>query len=118
MIQTVTFRARLDGRSGDDVAEALNRRLEGVVPARHELLGANAVHEGVTVKLTLRLQGLDRWKISDQARKIATFLFSVNRLHFSTPLHPELVTTELTRNKLRYGEGRTVMARPPRTTPR
>lgn len=117
MIQSVTFRARLDGRDGQDVADRVNAHLVRVVDARPELLGGYANADGVTVKVVLRLQGLDRWKISVNARKIATFVLSTARLHFPTPLHPELVTTELTRNKLRYGEGRTEMARPPRVSP-
>jgi hypothetical protein len=34
---------------------------------------------------------------------------------FPRPIQPELITTELTRNKLRVGEGRTPRVRPPRT---
>lgn len=117
MIQTVTYRARLDGKSPEEALAKLNSDLDFLTRKRPELLGADVTVEGVTVKLSLRLQGLDRWKISANGRRLGTFLFTAARVHFVAPLQPELVVSEPTRNKLHYGTGRTEMARPPRAKP-
>lgn len=117
MIQTVHYRARLDGKDGEDVLAALNARLAGLLKGRRELLGASADIEGSTVILRLRIQASDTWNVTRAGRRMGTYLFSAVRVHFSIPLHPELIHTEPTRNKLRVGEGGTPRPRPPRTTP-
>ena len=116
MIQTVTYRARLDGRSGEDVLSAIEPVLDDMLAGRVELLGGGVRLEGQTVSVQLRIQGLDRWKIAAIGRRFATFLFGTAKIYFRNPIQPELITTELTRNKLRVGEGRTPMVRPRRST--
>lgn len=118
MIQTVTYRARLDGRTGEDVLAQIQPVLDGLLAGRVELLGGGVRVEGQTISLQLRIQGLDRWKIAVIGRRFATFLFGVAKIYFRDPIQPELITTELTRNKLRVGEGRTPMVRPRRATQR
>lgn len=115
MIQTLTFRARLDGKDGAAVAAEITPILDRMLAGRPELLGGSVRIDGRTVALQMRIQGLDRWKIAAIGRRFATFILSVPKLYFPTPLSPELVTTELTRNKLSYGEGRTQMVRPRRS---
>lgn len=115
MIQTVTYRARLDGKNGADVISKIQPILDQMLAGRVELLGGSVTIQGTTVALQMRIQGLDRWKISAIGRRFATFLFSVAHIFFSNPLSAELVVTEPTRNKMRVGEGRTPMSRPPRS---
>jgi hypothetical protein len=115
VIQTLTYRARLDGRPGPTVQTDLQKLLDRMLAGRVELLGASIAVEGTTVALRMRIQGLDRWKISAIGRRFATFLFASERLFFRAPIAPELVVTELTRNKMREGEGRTPMVRPRRS---
>lgn len=113
MIQSVTFRVRSD----DDTKIAeLEERVRRMVPLRKNVLGAQVVREGSTVALTMRMSDLDRWRIAAEARKMASFMMNAVGLKFSRPLSPELVVTELTRNKLCDGEGRTPRVRPPRVT--
>lgn len=111
MIQTVTFRVRSDEE--EKIAE-LTSRVARMVRARKDMLGADVVREGSTVILRMRMSHLDRWRISEKTRTIATFMFTTCGFQFSRPLVPELVVTELTRNKLRDGEGRTPRVRPNR----
>lgn len=117
MIQTLTYRARLDGRPGPEVEADLRKLLDRMLAGRVELLGGTVAIEGTTVALRMRIQGLDRWKISAIGRRFATFMFASERLFFRTPIAPELVVTELTRNKLTVGQGRTPMVRPGRSKP-
>lgn len=117
MIQTVVYRARLDGKSGVDVLSELNPRIDKLLSGRRELLGASADIEGSTVVIRLRIQASDTWNVTRAGRRMGTFLFGAVKVHFNTPLHPELIHTEPTRNKLRVGEGGTQRSRPPRTTP-
>lgn len=111
MIQTLTFRIRsADERKVEDLA----RRVERMVSLRKDVLGAEVLREGETVALRMRMSMLDRWKISATAKQVASFMFAAAGFQFSRPLQPELIVTELTRNKLRDGEGRTPRVRPPR----
>ena len=116
MIQTLTYRARLDGRNGAEVLRSIDQVLDNLLAGRVELLGGGVRIEGQTVSLQLRIQGLDRWKIAVIGRRFATFLFGVAKIYFRDPIQPELITTELTRNKMVVGEGRTPMVRPRRAT--
>jgi len=115
MIQTVTYRARLDGKDGNAVLAVIRPHLERMLAGRVELLGGDVRVQGTTVCLEMRIQGLDRWKISAIGRRFATFIFGLAKVYHPVPLSAELVVTELTRNKLTYGEGRTQMARPSRS---
>lgn len=117
MIQTVTYRARLDGRNGEDVLAAIQPHLDAMLAGRVELLGGGLKIQGSTIGLEMRIQGLDRWKIAAIGRRFATFIFSVGKVHFVTPLSPELIVTEPTRNKLVVGQGRTPMVRRKRDAP-
>jgi hypothetical protein len=85
-----------------------------MVGLRKDVLGAEVFRDGATVVLRMRMSMLDRWKISATSKRVASFMFSAAGFQFPRPLHPELITTELTRNKLRDGEGRTPRVRPPR----
>lgn len=117
MIQSVTYRARLDGKNGEDVLAASERLLNDLTRAHFQLLGAHGYVEGSTFKLVLRLEESDTWRVTARGRKMATFVFRTLRLSFTPPLFPELLVTEPTRNKLRVGEGRTPMSRPRRVRP-
>lgn len=114
MIQTVTYRARLDGKDGDSVLAVIRPHFDAMLAGRVELLGGDVRIEGKTVRLDMRIQGLDRWKIQAIGRRFATFIFGIAKVYHPTPISPERVETALTRNKLVYGEGRTQMARPSR----
>lgn len=117
MIQTLTYRARLDGRTGDDVLAQIQPVLDKMVAGRVEILGAGLRIEGQTVALQMRIQGLDQWKISAIGRRFATFLYGVAKIYFQNPILPELIVTEPTRNKLIVGMGRTPMVRKKREKP-
>jgi hypothetical protein len=114
MIQSLTYRGRLDGGDGAAVAADINERIDKLTSMRPMLLGGAARVDGNTIGIRLRLSGLDRWKLSHEGAKIATFLMNATHLTFTRPVQVELIVTEPTRNKLRVGEGRTPMVRPPR----
>jgi hypothetical protein len=112
MIQNFHFRGLLTGREGSDVVKHLSIRGQEIVKRRLELLSVRAAHGDGIVDLYLRVQGLDRWRIAQHARKFATFLLAGQGLGFNKPLQPYSVSTEGNRRGLTIEEGRTIRERP------
>ena len=107
MIRTLTYRANLDGRDGDSIAEGIRAAVGKLVRTRNTIRGVKVVHDSEKVDMSLRMSGVDRWRISRDARKIASYLLASQKLAFVRPLSPVLELTEPTARSLTLEQGRT-----------
>jgi hypothetical protein len=112
VIQIHTFRAPLDGKDLEDVAFHTSQRAHRIIEHRLELLGISCTVVDDVFELSLRVQGLDRWRIKQHAREFGTFLLAMQGLAFTKPLQPYSVVTEVNRRGLKADEGRVPRARP------
>lgn len=112
MIQNFHFRGLLTGQEPQTVIDGIYTRGQEMVRRRLELLSVRAAVGDGVVELYLRVQGLDRWRISQHARKYGTFLMAGQGLGFEKPLQPYSVSTEGNRRGLTIEEGRTIRERP------
>lgn len=107
MIRTLTYRGRLDGKDPVKVALAMETHASQLVRSRNTLRGIRTTYDSETFDVSLRMSGVDRWRISREARKIASFLLAAQRLSFSRPLNPILEVTEESARNLTLADGRT-----------
>lgn len=107
MIRTLTYRSNLDGKDGDQVAEAIRAQVSRLVRTRNTIRGVKIVHDSEKIDVSLRMSGGDRWVISRDARKIASYLLASQKLPFTRPLQPVLETTEPNARHLTLEQGRT-----------
>lgn len=106
MIRTITYRARLDGKDGEAVADALRVHVAKLVRTRNTIRGLRVTVAEETIDVHLRMSGLDRWRIAQEARKIGSFLLASQRLAFTRPLSPVLEVTEQSKRNLTLDQGR------------
>lgn len=107
MIRTLTYRSNLDGKNGDQVAEAVRAQVSKLVRTRNVIRGVKVTHDTEKIDISIRMSGVDRWRISRDARKIASYLLASQKLPFTRPLQPVLETTEPTARNLTLEQGRT-----------
>lgn len=107
MIRTLTFRSSLDGKDGDKAAEAIRASVSKLVRTRNTIRGVKVVHDSEKIDVALRMSGGDRWAISRDARKIASYLLASQKLPYVRPLQPVLETTEPNSRNLTLEQGRT-----------
>lgn len=107
MIRTLTYRGRLDGKNPQVVATAMELHASQLVRSRNTLRGIRTSYDSETFDVSLRMSGVDRWRISREARKIASFLLASQRLAFARPLNPILEVTEESARNLTLESGRT-----------
>lgn len=106
MIRTITYRARLDGKDGEKVAEGLRAHVAKLVRTRNTIRGVKVSVSSDVLDLHLRMSGVDRWRIAREARKIGSFLLASQRLAFTRPLNPVLEVTEPSKRHLTLEQGR------------
>lgn len=106
MIRTLTYRASLDGRDGAVVADAISQHVSTLVRSRNTIRGVRIVHDSEAIDISLRMSGMDRWRIAREARKTASYLLASQRLTYARPLEPVAEATEQTRRNLTLEEGR------------
>ena len=111
MIRTLTYRSRLDGKDGTEVAEAIRAAVARKIRIENTIRGCRVVVDGDVIEIHLRMSGLDRWRIAGHARKIASFLLASQRLPYSRPLYPVQETTEASARCLTLEQGRTPQIR-------
>lgn len=107
MIRTMTYRARLDGKDPQAVAAAIELHASQLVRTRNTLRGIRVDSDTESMFIHLRMSGVDRWRISREARKIASFLLASQRLSFTRPLNPVQEMTEPSARNLTLADGRT-----------
>lgn len=107
MIQTLTYRGRLDGKDGAVVAAAIDEHVNRLIRTRSTVRGVRVVYDSETIDVSLRISGTDRWRISQEARKVASYLLATQRVSYVRPLQPVSEVTEKTRRDLTLAEGRT-----------
>lgn len=106
MIRTLTYRANLDGKDGDKVAEAIRTQVSKMVRTRAVVLGVKVTHDSEKIDIALRMTGMDRWMISRDARKVASYLLASQKLPFTRPLAPVLELDEPNARRLTLEQGR------------
>lgn len=107
MIRTLTYRGRLDGKDLGTVSDAIRAQVSKLVRSRNTIRGIRVTGDAETIDISLRMSGLDRWRIYREARKIASFLLASQRVAFTRPLYPVLEVTEPSARQLTLAQGRT-----------
>lgn len=107
MIRTVTFRSRLDGKDGELVTRAIQEHVSRLVRDRNTLRGVRVNIQGEVIDVSLRMSGVDRWRIARDAKKTASYILASQRLPYSRPLVPVSEVTEESARNLTKAEGRT-----------
>lgn len=107
MIRTLTYRTNLDGKDGDKIADAIRAHVAQLVRTRNTIRGVKIVHDSEKIDVAIRMSGVDRWRISRDARKIASYLLASQKLTYVRPLQPVLELTEPTARNLTLDQGRT-----------
>lgn len=127
MIRTLTYRAPLDGKDGQKVADEIRALVARRVRTDQSIRGVRVTFDADVIEIALRMSGLDRWRIAGHARKLASYLLASQRLPYARPLYPASEVTNPSARQLTLGQGRTPQSktggRPstrtgPRTTPR
>lgn len=111
MIQTFTYRAPLDGRDYEVVAADIQKQVDNLVRLRKSLLGCKTWETLGVLHVAIRLEGLDRWRIAGEARKIGSYLLASHKLPFTRPLLPHTVDTAPNRRYLTEDQGRVPKSR-------
>lgn len=106
MIRTLTFRSRLDGKDGDKVTEAIRTLAERKIRLENTVRGVDVRVDGEVIEISLRMSGLDRWRIAGHARKLASYFLASQRLPYSRPLYPVEERTEDSARNLTLDQGR------------
>lgn len=107
MIRTLTFRSRLDGKDGVAVSEAIRAMIAKRIRTDNTVRGVRIVVDGDVIDINLRMSGVDRWRISRHARKVASYLLASQKLPFTKPLYPVQEVTEPSARTLTLEQGRT-----------
>lgn len=107
MIRTLTYRSRLDGRDGAEIAEAIRAAVARKVRLENSIRGCRVEVDGDVIDIHLRMSGLDRWRIAGHARKIASYLLASQRLPYVRPLYPVRELDEPSARSLTLEQGRT-----------
>lgn len=107
MIRTLTYRARLDGKDGQQVADAIRAAVAKRVRIDQSIRGVQVTFDSEVINIALRMSGLDRWRIAGHARKIASFLLASQRLAYARPLYPFSEITNPSSRQLTLEQGRT-----------
>ena len=107
MIRTLTFRGRLDGKDGAAVAAGIEEAVSRLVRTRNTIRGVRVVYDSEVVDVSLRISGNDRWRVSSEARRTASYLLASQRVSYVRPLEPIAELTERTHRDLTLEEGRT-----------
>lgn len=106
MIRTLTYVGRLDGKDPAAVGTAIEEHVAKLVRTRNTIRGVRVSNDSEVMFLHLRMSGVDRWRISREARKIASFLMASQRLSFTRPLNPVQELTEPSARNRTLAEGR------------
>lgn len=107
MIRTLTYRGRLDGKDPVKVSAAVEEHVSRLIRTRNTLRGVRCSWDSEVIDVSLRMSGVDRWRISREARKIGSFILATQRLAFERPLNPVLEVTEPSARNLVLEQGRT-----------
>jgi hypothetical protein len=111
MIQTFVYRAPLDGLDFETVSASIQRQVDGMIRVRRSLLGCKTWETLGVIHVEIRLEGLDRWRIAGEARKIGSYLLASHKLPFTRPLLPHTVETAANRRYLTADQGRVPKSR-------
>lgn len=114
MIQLITFHVPYPG---DKAAQDIDAKGAMIRRNKPEILGImTGFADDVTMSLTLRVSGTDRWKCSAYAKKVVKFLLARHGLVKGEAPSPVSVITEKDLRALTLDEGRTVRDYPDRAT--
>jgi hypothetical protein len=111
VIRTLTYRSNLDGKDGTVVAQGIRAQVSKLVRTRNTIRGVKVTFDSEKVDVALRMSGVDRWRISRDARKIASYLLASQKLAFNRPLQAAAELTEPTNRNLTLDQGRTPQSR-------
>lgn len=107
MIRTLTYRGRLDGKDPLVLEAAMMNHVSQLIRSRNTVRGLKVSYDAEMIDISLRMSGVDRSRISRDARKVASFILASQRVAFTRPLNPVSELTEPSLRNLTLEQGRT-----------